>query len=51
MVSVAGWTGPDLGDAAMQTTRPRDLGALLLIVGVFVVLLVTSVLLGAPPLH
>ena len=30
----------------MQTTRPRDLGMLLLVVGVFVVLLVVTVALG-----
>lgn len=32
----------------VQSTRPRDLGALFLVVGLFVVLLVTSVMLGSP---
>ncbi len=32
----------------MQTARPRDYGALLLLVGVFAILLVASILLGSP---
>jgi hypothetical protein len=32
----------------VQTTQPRDLGALLLVIGVFVVLLVISIALGSP---
>jgi len=32
----------------VQTTRSRDLGALVLVVGVFVVLLVVSIALGSP---
>jgi len=32
----------------VQTTQPRDLGALALIVGVFLVLLVISIVLGSP---
>lgn len=32
----------------MQTTQPRDLGLLLLVVGVLLVLLVVSIALGAP---
>jgi hypothetical protein len=35
----------------MQTTRSRDLGALLLVVGLFVVLLVVSAVLGSPVLR
>jgi hypothetical protein len=50
MVSMVGHGRPGCGDAAMQTTRSRDLGALLLVVGVFVVLLVTAILVGAPGL-
>jgi hypothetical protein len=33
---------------AVQTARPRDLGALFLVIGVFVVLLVISIALGSP---
>jgi hypothetical protein len=32
----------------VQTTRPRDLGALALVLGVFLVLLVVSIALGSP---
>jgi hypothetical protein len=32
----------------VQTTRSRDLGALALVVGVFLVLLVISIALGSP---
>jgi hypothetical protein len=35
----------------VQSTRPRDLGALMLVVGLFVVLLVTSIALGSPAVH
>jgi hypothetical protein len=37
-----------MGIASMQTTRPRDLGALALVVGVFLVLLVVTIALGSP---
>jgi len=40
---VIGW-----GTTAVQTTRPRDLGALVLVIGMFLVLLVTSIALGSP---
>jgi hypothetical protein len=33
----------------MQTTQPRDIGALALVVALFVVLFVLSILLGTPP--
>jgi hypothetical protein len=33
---------------SVQTARPRDLGALALVVGVFLVLFVISVALGSP---
>ena len=33
----------------MQTAHPRDIGALALVVGVFLVLFVLSVMLGSPP--
>ncbi len=32
----------------MQSTRPRDIGALLLAIGVLLVLFVVSLLLGSP---
>jgi hypothetical protein len=46
-------TGPDRsrgfgGSAAMQTARPRDFGALALVIAVFLVLLVVSIALGSP---
>jgi hypothetical protein len=33
----------------VQTTRPRDFGALLLVVGLFAILLILSLLFGTPP--
>ncbi len=32
----------------MQSTQPRDLGALALVIGVFLVLFVVSLMLGTP---
>jgi hypothetical protein len=32
----------------MQTAHPRDIGALALVIGVFLVLFVLSVMLGSP---
>jgi hypothetical protein len=32
----------------LQSTRPRDLGALFFVVGLFAVLLLTSLTLGSP---
>ena len=32
----------------MQSTQPRDLGALILVIGLFLVLFVVSLLLGSP---
>ena len=40
--------GPGTGDYRMQTTRPRDLGALILAIGVLAVLFIVSLTLGAP---
>jgi hypothetical protein len=37
-----------VGERAMQSTQPRDLGALLLVIGLFLVLFVVSLLLGSP---
>jgi len=39
------------GNLAVQTARPRDLGALILVVGVFLVLLVISIALGSPAIR
>jgi len=36
------------GYVTVQTARPRDMGALVLVVGLFLVLLVISVALGTP---
>jgi len=33
---------------AMQISRPRDIGPLVLVVGMFLILLVVSVMVGAP---
>jgi hypothetical protein len=44
-----GRPGPALGGIRVQTTRPRDFSALMLVVGLFVVLFVVSILLGTPP--
>lgn len=45
-----GSVGPERGFfGQMQTTRPRDLGALLLAIGVLLVLFIVSLSLGAPP--
>lgn len=35
----------------MQSTRPRDLGALFFVVGLFAVMLVMSLALGSPHLR
>jgi hypothetical protein len=42
------WSG-DI--AAVQSARPRDLGALALVVGVFLVLFVMSITLGSPAIR
>lgn len=36
------------GRRTMQSARPRDLGALVLVIGLFLVLFVVSLLLGSP---
>ena len=36
------------GGAFVQSARPRDIGALALVVGLFVILFVVSVMLGSP---
>lgn len=37
-----------LGRGLMQSAQPRDLGALALVVGVFLVLFVVTLMLGTP---
>jgi hypothetical protein len=37
------------GKRIVQTAHPRDLAALVLVVGVFLILFVVSVMLGSPP--
>ena len=39
---------PFLGDPAVQTAQPRDLGALALVVGLFVILLLVTLTVGGP---
>ncbi len=39
---------PTRGFITVQTTRPRDLGALALVVALFLVLFVVTVALGSP---
>jgi hypothetical protein len=36
-------------DCIVQTAHPRDIAALALVVGLFLILFVVSVILGAPP--
>jgi hypothetical protein len=36
------------GEAHMQSTRPRDLGVLALVIGLFLVLFVVTLILGSP---
>ena len=38
-----------VGEVVMQKAQPRDIGALALVVALFVVLFVLSVTLGTPP--
>ena len=41
--------GPcSLGEAHMQTARPRDIGALILVVGLFLILFLVTLTLGTP---
>jgi hypothetical protein len=46
-------TGPSPAheDMDLQSTRPRDLEALFFVVGLFAVLLLTSLTLGSPHFH
>jgi hypothetical protein len=37
------------GDGIVQTAHPRDVAALALVVGIFLILFVVSVTLGSPP--
>jgi hypothetical protein len=40
-----------MGERVMQSTQPRDLGALVFVVGLFVILLVVTVVLGSPAIR
>jgi hypothetical protein len=40
-----------MGVVPVQTSQQRDLGALALVLGVFLVLLVTSIALGSPAIR
>jgi hypothetical protein len=49
LVGTPGSVGPNGGcSGQMQSTRPRDLGALILAIGVLLVLFIVSLSLGAP---
>jgi hypothetical protein len=37
-----------LGEATMQSTQPRDVAALIFVIGLFAILLVVSLTIGAP---
>jgi hypothetical protein len=39
---------PSLGVCIVQTAQPRDVAALVLVVGLFLILFVVTVLLGGP---
>jgi hypothetical protein len=41
--------GPGHKGMDVQTTRPRDLGALLFVIALFAILLATSIVLGSAP--
>ena len=43
--------GPAHGGMDLQSTRPRDLGALFFVVGLFAVMLLMSLALGSPHLR
>jgi hypothetical protein len=40
--------GSLLGEAIVQSTQPRDLAALIFVIGLFAVLLVVTLAIGAP---
>jgi hypothetical protein len=40
-----------VGGGAVQTTQPRDLGALVLVVGLILILFLVTVVLGQPAGH
>lgn len=43
-----GTRSSSLGEAIVQSAQPRDLGALILVIGVFLVLFVVTLTLGSP---
>lgn len=50
MLQSIGWdSDPDgVGEWLMQSAQPRDVGALILVIGVFLVLFVVSLTVGTP---
>jgi hypothetical protein len=44
-------SGHRVGNPAVQSARPRDLGALVLVVAVFLTLFVMSITLGSPAIR
>jgi hypothetical protein len=52
MLQETGWgSGHGWGSTAMQSARPRDFGALALVIGVFLVLFVVTLALGSPAIR
>ncbi len=51
MIPTGGGSGPTVsgGFGAVQTTRPRDVGALALVVGLFLILLLVTIAIGPAP--
>jgi hypothetical protein len=52
-VTATGRSGPGWGEGeqSVQTTRPRDLGMLALVIGLLLTLFVLSALLGSPAIQ
>jgi hypothetical protein len=48
MLAPIGWDRSMLGERAMQISRPRDLGPLILVVGIFLILFAVTLTVGAP---
>ena len=50
MLQRIGWDSDsnDVGEPHMQSAQPRDVGALILVIGVFLVLFVVSLTVGTP---
>jgi hypothetical protein len=48
MLTAIGRGSINLGERAMQISRPRDLGPLILVVGLFLILFAVTAIVGAP---